>query len=78
MSHVTDIWTESHGGSLFSVRPVSLKGQQWLADSLTAEDFWAAGRLMVEHRYIVDLITGMVADGLIVRDQHTKRLAVPR
>ncbi len=71
----TDVLTESHGGSLFTVRPVSTKAQHWLAESLTGENFWMNGHLVVEHGYIVDLIHGMVDDGLVVRDRRTNLIA---
>ncbi len=54
-------------GSVFLVKPVSDAGRQWIDTNLQTEPWqWLGEALGVEHRFITDIIDGMLGDGLIV------------
>jgi hypothetical protein len=55
------------GGSVFLLRPSSRKGCCWLKEYTLADAMWLAGALVVEHRYIRDIVAGALCDGLRVR-----------
>ncbi len=60
------IIVENHG-TLFLLRPASENGQAWIEDSLNLDDAQYFGEaVVVEHRYIRDIVDGAVADGLEV------------
>ncbi len=69
-----DIVIENHG-TLYLLWPQSEAGEQWLRGH-TAKDaqWWGPGRggltrgaLVVEPRYVADIVAGAIADGLEVR-----------
>jgi hypothetical protein len=66
MGKAVDLIVCGHG-SLYLLRATSRRGQRWL-DSHISEDHqeWA-GAIVVEHRFIRDIVGGAVADGLRVR-----------
>ena len=54
-------------GSIFMVRPVSDAGKQWIDDNVPTEPWqWVEEAFSVGHRYITDIIDGMLADGIVV------------
>jgi hypothetical protein len=55
------------GGSVYLLRPTSRNGCRWLKEHTPADAIWFAGALVVEHRYIRDILAGVVRDGLRVR-----------
>ena len=58
-------------GSLFLVSPVTIEAAKWLEEHCPQDDdhqYWA-GSLVVEHRYISDLVEGIENDGLGVELQ---------
>ena len=63
---VTDILVENHG-SIVLLRPISTHGADWIEQNILnvneeAQTFGAA--LVVEPRYVADVVAGMRADGL--------------
>ena len=61
-----DIQVENHF-SLFLLRPLSDTGREWL-DSHVADDAqWFGNALVVEPRYVSDIVQGAIDDGLAVR-----------
>ena len=55
------------GGSVYLLRSVSPTGAAWLDQHVTREATTFGGAIVVEHRYIGDIVTGAVSDGLRVR-----------
>jgi hypothetical protein len=66
-----DIIVYREGGPMTSVyllMPHTQRGKTWLRDNVAAEDYQYIGpNLAVEHRYVADIVQGMIADGLEVR-----------
>lgn len=57
-----------HGsGTVYLLRPVSRFGASWVAEHIPLDAMRFAGAIVVEHRYIYDIVAGAVADGLRVR-----------
>ncbi len=61
-----DVAIKSTGSNFVLVRPLSAAAGSWLDDHVAGEATWWAGALVVEHRYLDDLIEGMRGDGLAV------------
>lgn len=57
------VWNE---GGIYLVRPVTDAAEQWIAEHVSEEATYFGPALVVEHRYIADLVAGMKADGLEV------------
>jgi len=57
-----------HGeGSIYLLRPTSRRGRRWVDARITADHSEWAGAIVVEHRYIGEIVRGALADGLLVR-----------
>jgi hypothetical protein len=52
------------GGSVYLVRPTSPLGVAWIDEHISPDATWFGGAVVVEHRYVVDLLHGAVDDGL--------------
>lgn len=53
--------------SLFLLTPQSDAATAWIAENIGPDATWWCGALVVEHRYVANLIEGMRGDGLEVR-----------
>jgi hypothetical protein len=58
-----DIQVENHL-SLFLIRPLSERARAWIAGNVQTEAQYFGSALVVEPRYVADLLEGMVAAGL--------------
>jgi hypothetical protein len=57
-----------HGdGSIYLLRPTSRRGQRWIDEHVSDDRQEWAGAIVVEHRFIGDIVRGAIADGLRVR-----------
>jgi hypothetical protein len=57
-----------HGeGSIHLLRPTSRCGQRWIDEHVSDDRQEWAGAIVVEHRFIGDIVRGAIADGLWVR-----------
>ena len=55
-------------GTLFLVGATTDKGARWLGENVVTDDTtWWLSSIVVEHRYIEDLVCGMIDAGLVVR-----------
>ena len=54
-------------GSVYLLRPVSPCGASWMAEHIPSDAMRFAWAIVVEHRYIYDIVVGALADGLRVR-----------
>jgi hypothetical protein len=61
-----DIAVENHG-SLVLLDPLSQRAAQWLHDVVSEGAQWWGRALVVEPRYVVDIVRGAVENGLRVR-----------
>jgi hypothetical protein len=60
-----DFRVENHG-SIYLLRPLTARARAWVENNLP-EDAPAFGNAVaVEHRYIADIVTGAINDGLTV------------
>ena len=55
-----DFTVENHG-SIFIVQPLTSRVNDWLHEH--TEGTWFGGGLAVEHRYVADLVQGMLDEG---------------
>lgn len=58
-----DATVENHG-TIFLVRPETSTAREWLDENTDGE--WFGGALVVEHSFVLDLVQGMLDDGLEV------------
>jgi hypothetical protein len=62
-----DILVENHG-SIFLLRPMSSVGQAWLQENIIGEETQIFGNAVVcEPHYVVDILLGARAEGVVVR-----------
>lgn len=60
-----DAIVENHG-SVYLIRPSNSDAMVWLESHTSNDAMWWAGALVVDHRYVNDIINGMISDGLVV------------
>ena len=53
--------------TVFLVEDVSPAGADWIAEHLPEDAMTLGKNVVVEHRYIEDIVNGMINDGLRVR-----------
>jgi hypothetical protein len=58
-----DLHVEDHG-SVWLLRPLTEGAQAWIGENLPEDRQEFAGAVVVEARYVIDIIIGMVKDGL--------------
>jgi hypothetical protein len=51
-------------GFAVSCRPETPRGEQWLRDHIAGENTYLGDQLLIEHRYLEDIVLGARADGL--------------
>jgi len=56
----------SGGGSIYLIDWLTAKGKAWIAENLPNDAQRLGNSVAVEHRYIGDIVQGMIADGLRV------------
>lgn len=61
-----DAFVENHG-SIFLVRPLSNSACEWITAHVSEDSQYFGNALVVEWRYIDDLVAGMRGDGLVIR-----------
>ena len=54
-------------GSIFLVQPLTDAAVDWLQEHVAEDAQWHGTMLVVEHRYVADLVHGAIEDGLRVR-----------
>jgi len=62
----TDFIVQNHG-SIFILQALTAAAQEWVADHIPDDaQTWGANGIVVEHRYISDIVDGIQGDGLSV------------
>jgi len=57
----------SGGGSIYILTPLTSVARDWTAEFLPEDAQRWAGGVVIEHRYISDVVVGAQRDGLVVR-----------
>lgn len=54
------------GGTVFTFCPLTPRAKQWIAENVQSESWqWFGNALVVEHRYVLALVEGMMDEGLV-------------
>ena len=61
----SDIWILPQG-TLTLVRPITQRASEWINQHLQDHSQWFGPALLIEHHFVPQLLTGMIADGLQV------------
>lgn len=68
-----DIRVENHG-SIFLLHPLTDAASSWVDKHIGSDNgfqpYWPT--VVVEHRYVQDIVAGMQADGFVVGSNHAK------
>jgi hypothetical protein len=54
-------------GSIYLLRTTSRRGRRWIDEHIPDDRQEWAGAIVVEHRFIGDIVRGAIADGLRVQ-----------
>lgn len=57
-----DFAVENHG-SIFLVRPINPEVKNWLVENVSGENQWFGGAMVVEPRYVDNLVDGLESSG---------------
>jgi hypothetical protein len=60
-----DFWVQNHG-SLYLLIPQTEAAQDWVGENIPDDAQWFGKGIVVEHRYIYDIVDGIRGDGLEV------------
>jgi hypothetical protein len=60
----------SADSSIILLRPLTQEARNWIHDRVAGERTYFGGNLAVEPRYIIELVTGFIADGLTLAPLH--------
>jgi hypothetical protein len=61
---MADLQFHNHG-SVVTCEPITEAGQDWLLEHVSADAFKFDGVLIIEPRYLRDIVIGARADGLV-------------
>jgi len=61
-----DFVVENHG-SIFLLQPLTAAANSWVEKHLSEDHMTFGGSVVVEHRFIADIVRGIQDDGLTVR-----------
>jgi hypothetical protein len=64
-SPTPDFVVENHG-SIFLLQPLSPSAKSWIEEFLPEDHMSFGSAVVVEHRYIQDIVEGIRNDGLVV------------
>jgi hypothetical protein len=59
--------TVRNEGSIFLLRATSDAGHEWISEHIPEDAQTFCGSIVVEHRYIENIVAGAMADGLAVQ-----------
>jgi hypothetical protein len=66
VTETVDVFVHNHG-SIFVLEPLTPTADDWFKDNLPDDaTSWGKG-VVVEPRYVEDVVQGMTGDGLVVR-----------
>jgi hypothetical protein len=67
-THQIDFWVLVEG-TIALVKPLTRGASEWISEHVPHQSQWFGPALILEHRYIAELLNRMVEDGLQVRQQ---------
>jgi hypothetical protein len=56
----------SGGGTIYLLRPKTDEAREWTNFNIPDDAQWLGGAVAIEHRYVGDIVEGILADGLTV------------
>lgn len=59
-------FTLAHHGSISLLQPTSDAGEQWVGEHIPANAPEWCGGIVIEHRFVDNILDGIAADGLTV------------
>ena len=62
---MNDLIVHDHG-SIFLLVAVTPAGEEWIGEHIPEDAMHFGGGVVVEHRYIADIVNGAMSDGLAV------------
>ncbi|MCX7177946.1 MAG: hypothetical protein NTX56_03980 [Proteobacteria bacterium] len=65
---MTDMTVQDHG-TLFLLTPNTAAAKVWIDENVQEGARWWGKALVVEHRYIGDVVNGAINDGLTVEEK---------
>lgn len=51
-------------GTIWLLRPLTQKARNWIGEHLPADTTWLGDCVIVEHRYVTDILVGIMGDKL--------------
>jgi hypothetical protein len=62
-------FTVQNEGSIFLLRPITPAGMEWVQEHIGSDNGFQPMRptVVIDHRYIADVVEGIRGDGLLVR-----------
>ena len=52
--------------TVFGIRPLTQEAKNWIKENVSYESWqWLGSMLCIEHRYIADIVDGMIEAGLL-------------
>lgn len=66
-TNIVDVRVDNHG-SIAVVTPITPTAKEWVEENVTQNggpQYWGGG-IVVEPRFLADLVTGMESDGLVI------------
>jgi hypothetical protein len=78
-SNVPQDFTVENHGSIFLLRPLNYSGREWIKENIGAENGYQPyfPTIVVEPRYLEDIIAGIKRDGLVARWRRTTNNNAP-
>ena len=65
VSSAADFLVENHG-SIFLLQPLTPAAESWIEEFLPKDRMTFGSAVVVEHRFIVDIVEGIRNDGLVL------------
>ena len=63
-----DVTVQDHG-SLFLLQPHTAAAKAWIEENVQEDARWWGNALVIEHRYIDNVVNGAIKDGLTVEEK---------
>ena len=54
-------------GNIFLLTPLTKEAHDWVDENIDPEHFAVGNSVVIEHRYIVEIVNGAIAAGFIVQ-----------
>jgi hypothetical protein len=61
---ITPDFELDHEGKIFLLRPLTPAAHSWVGTNLSEDHLSFGDSVVVEHRYIIDIVAGILEDGL--------------